>query len=107
MWHQYVGLVGDVLTFCGGLILSLDALSREQEFKRIQTLAETIKDPMLARVKFTKEGIQLKTEKDAELVYIRRSTKRAKWGTLVVTAGFVLLVFVRLAEILRPAEPGG
>jgi hypothetical protein len=97
----YLGLAGDTLTFLGGMILAINAIGKQKEFRKIQSTAAAVSDPLLAKVRFTSEGVSLTNHEDVELVFIRRSVKRAVWGTVVITLGFVCLLLARIYEILR------
>jgi hypothetical protein len=101
----YWGLVGDSLTFIGGMILAIDAIGRQKEFTKIQNTVAAVTDPLLANVKITKEGIYLtNNEKNVELVFIHRSVNRARWGSLLVAIGFVCLLVARIWEGLSPSH---
>ncbi len=96
-----LGFAGDTLTFAGGLILSLDALGREREFRKQKDWLATIKE--FKSVQLTRRGIRLLDEKSVELVFIRLSVHRSLWGTVLVTIGFVALLGSRVLEALAKA----
>ena len=76
-----LGFAGDTLTFVGGLILALDALGRDQEFRRQQQLWKAVVD------------------------LIRQSVRRAFWGAAILALGFVFLFASRSVEaVTRTAE---
>jgi hypothetical protein len=93
-----LGFVGDTLTFLGGLILSMDALGREREFRKQKDWVATIKE--FKGVELSRRGIRLLDENSVELVFIRLSVTRSIWGTVVVTLGFVALLASRILEAL-------
>ena len=97
----YLGLAGDTLTFVGGMILAIDAIGKQKEFRKIQSTAAAVNDPLLAKVRFTREGVSLTNHEDVELVFIHRSVKRAGWGSVIITFGFVCLLLARIYEILH------
>lgn len=98
-----LGFAGDTLTFFGGLILALDALGRDREFKKQQQLGEVVVD--LKGIELTKDGIKLTGDKSIEHVFIRQSVRRALWGTAIMALGFVLLLVSRSVEaVTRAAE---
>lgn len=97
----YLGLSGDTLTFVGGTILAIDAIGRQREFQKIQRTATAVSDPLLAKVKFTKEGVSLTSHDDVELVFIHRSVRRALFGSVLVALGFVCLLLARICEVLQ------
>jgi len=94
----YLGLGGDTLTFVGAMILAIDAVGRQKEFQKIQRTAATVRDPLLKKVKFTKDGISLTSHDDVELVFIHRSVKRALCGSVILALGFVCLLLARICE---------
>jgi len=93
-----LGFAGDILTFLGGLILSVDALGREREFRKQKDWVATIKE--FKGVELSRRGIRLLDENAVELVFIRLSVTRSIWGTVVVTLGFVALLASRILEVL-------
>jgi len=93
-----LGLIGDALTFTGGLILALDALRRETEFRRTKELKNAVES--LDGIKLTQNGIVLLNDKAVELVFIRQSVRRALWGAAILTLGFVFLLATRVIELI-------
>jgi hypothetical protein len=100
-----LGFTGDTLTFLGGLILSVDALGREREFRKQKDWVATIKE--FKGVELSRRGIRLLDENSVELVFIRLSVTRSIWGTVVVTLGFVALLVSRILEALAGAPGHG
>ena len=104
-----LGLIGDALTFTGGLILALDAVRRQREFRKTKQLQETVKS--LDGIKLTQDGISLLDDKAVELVFIRQSVRRAIYGAACLTIGFVFLLITRVVELIaqltehRPVSP--
>jgi hypothetical protein len=109
------GFLGDFLTFLGGLLLAIDAVLEERKLKRAREKTHkwenTIKSPVLANVTLTREGIQLKTKDNVELSLdismVRRSSRRAALGAVILTLGFISLFVSRClelkAEAIQPA----
>jgi|SRR5882724_5663115 len=98
-----LGLVGDALTFTGGLILALDALRREQEFRKTKELQKAVQS--LKGIKLTQDGITLVNDQDVDLVFIRQSVLRSLKGVVILTLGFVSLLAARILEVIaRLAE---
>jgi hypothetical protein len=98
-----LGFAGDTLTFVGGLILALDALGRDQEFRRQQQLWKAVVD--LKGIELVKYGIKLTSDKSIEHVFIRQSVRRAFWGAAILALGFVFLFASRSVEaVTRTAE---
>lgn len=93
-----LGFAGDTLTFLGGVILSVDALGREREYRKQKDWVQTIKE--FKGVELTRRGIRLLDENSVELVFIRLAVTRSIWGTAIVTLGFVALLGSRVLEAL-------
>ena len=95
-----LGFAGDSLTFVGGLILSLDALWRDWEFRKQKDLAGVVKQ--LKGIELTQDGIKLISGDAIERVFIRQSVRRALWGTILMTLGFIALLASRIVEAAGP-----
>jgi len=95
-----LGFLGDVLTFGGGIVLSWDALKRGKEFKQITGLQHAV--AKLAGLRLTSGGISIFDDNSTELLFIRKSVRRAKWGTLIITCGFLCLLASRIVEVFKP-----
>src|ERR1700690_1066011 len=93
-----LGFVGDICTFAGGVLLSIDALGKHREFTKLKNLTDAVKDPLLPKLNLTKAGISLKVKDDVKEVFIHRSVERALWGAVIVTIGFVFLIIARVFE---------
>jgi hypothetical protein len=104
-----LGLIGDALTFTGALILALDALRRQTEFRKTKQLQKAVES--LDGIKLTQDGIVLLNNESVELVLIRQSVKRALWGAGILTLGFIFLLATRIIELIAqltehlPANP--
>ena len=94
-----LGFAGELLTFAGGIILSLDALRRNREFTKTENLQTTVS--RLAGIELTMNGVRLLGDDAVELVFIKKSVRRALLGTLIVTSGFLCLLAARLADFLK------
>lgn len=94
-----LGFLGDLMTFGGGILLSWDALQRGKEFKSISGLQKAV--AKLAGINVTSGGITIFDNDSTELLFIRKSVRMAKWGTVIITAGFLCLLGSRIAEILK------
>jgi hypothetical protein len=93
-----LGLSGDILTFVGGLVLSIDALRRASEFKRTTDLQKTV--AALAGINLTQKGLYIFDDKSVELVFIRQSVRRAFWGIAIITSGFLCILATKIVESL-------
>ncbi|MFZ0821753.1 MAG: hypothetical protein WAM91_16940 [Candidatus Acidiferrales bacterium] len=95
------GLVGDLLTFVGGLMLTLDAAHKDEEFEKINNVAKALNSPWMARLKVDMEGIIITDEKDVQHAFIRRSARKAVWGCRILCIGFGLLLLSRALELMK------
>lgn len=87
-----VGVFGDSITFAGSLVLSLEALCKKTE--RISTER---KKKLLERTPYLKS----KTGENVSVEMIENKwdalwTLLAKWGIVILTAGFLVLLLGRL-----------
>jgi hypothetical protein len=94
-----LGLLGDLLTFGGGLVLSLDALQRAKDFKKTTALQQTV--AKLVGIKLTSGGLRIFDNDSTELVFIRKSVRKAMWGTVIITSGFLCLLASKIIEIFK------
>lgn len=94
-----VGLLGDALTFSGGLLLAWDAVQKENEFDRVKRVARALQSPSMARLHVELEGIVVSDEKDVERAFIRRSAHKAAWGCRILAAGFFVLIVTRILDV--------
>jgi len=101
MQTAVVGLIGDVLTLAGGLLLAHDAVGKEKDFEKIRNIAKVIQEPRLAKIRFVMEGVEISDESNVEKAFIRRSARTAKWGCFILVLGFALLVVSRVIEMFR------
>jgi hypothetical protein len=91
-----LGVVGDTLTFIGGAVLAWDAIRREREFQKRKDMVAGLQD--LKDINFVQNGIPLINEMAAELVFVRQSVRRSKWGAGILTLGFIFLLCTRIVE---------
>jgi len=94
-----LGFLGDALTFGGGILLSLDALKRGREFKTTKGLQKAVAN--LHGIELTSGGVRIFDDDSTELLFIRKSVRRAKWGTVIITSGFLCLLASRIVEVLK------
>ena len=94
-----LGFLGDVLTFGGGIVLSWDALKRGKEFKKTKGLQEAV--ARLAGIDLRSGGVKIFDDDSTELLFIKKSVRRAKWGTVIITSGFLCLLASRIVETLK------
>lgn len=96
-----IGLFGDLLTFSGGLLLAVDVAQKERDFAQIKNIASAVKDPWMARIKVEMEGVILADDKDVERAFIHRSARKAVWGCVFLSCGFLFLLSVRVLEFWK------
>jgi len=97
----WFGFAGDFLTFLGGVTLAIDALREERKLNKIKAWVATVQSPALAKVVITRKGVELHSQEDVELTFLRQSFKRALVGTLILTSGFVCLFIARVFELTK------
>jgi hypothetical protein len=93
-----LGLIGDFLAFTGGLVLTLDAVSKEREFRRIKKITSVINSPSLARLKVDLSGVVITNQDDVETAFVRNSAQKAIRGAALLTIGFLLIIAGRILE---------
>ena len=99
--HLLLGLPFDVLSFAGGVILTLDALNKEREFKKIKKISRVVTSAGFQTLTVEVEGEVVKGEQDVEVTFLRRSVRWARIGFGFVATGFLFLMASRMAEILE------
>jgi hypothetical protein len=96
-----VGLMGDVLTFVGAGILALEAFSAEKELRKRRgseimiSSGDLQETGMMVRI----GDHRVKTLGELEELLVHSRAVRGRWGLLLVTLGFLLLVAHRLLEL--------
>ena len=103
--ESWFGFLGDFLTFLGGIVLAFDAVREERKFRKLGEWVKTIEAPELKGVLLTFQGVKLKSGKDVELAFIRKSAKLALAGAIILTVGFLCLFVSRCLEP-KSAEHG-
>ncbi|SRR5216683_4802489 len=93
-----LGLIGDLFAFTGALLLTLDALSKEYEFRRIKRITSALKSQNLAKLKLEVGGVVLTDENDVEAVFVRNSAKKAIIGSVLLGIGFFLIIVGRILD---------
>jgi len=96
----WLGLIGDTVTFIGGIILAVEAARQHEQFLKIQQMASTLTSPELVHLKVEVGGVLITDHKDIERAYIRHSARRALAGAVGMAIGFGFLFLTRWAEIL-------
>jgi hypothetical protein len=97
----WLGFTGDALTFAGGITLAIDALRQEQTLRKRRAWLQAIEDPELKGIVLTLDGIKIRTGRDIELSFTRKSKKLAFLGAAILTIGFLCLFVSRYLEIFQ------
>jgi len=103
-WAPVVGLVGDSLTFLGGLCLAREAILKGRESEGVKKIVKTLKNPHLAKFKVEMDGLRISDPESIETVFVHRNVKWAKAGAALLSIGFLLLLSLRISELVRPSE---
>ena len=98
-----VGLIGDIITFIGAVILALDALQSRRDYEKREQIRENLLDPdtRAAQVGVAIEGRVVMTLKDMELIAKDKTFRRAVLGFSILCAGLFFLICSRLMEIYK------
>lgn len=99
-WGPMLGLAGDALTVCGGLLLAWDTVQKDREVRQVKNTARAIESPLLKGLPIEIDGVLVVCESDVERAFIRRSARKAAWGCVLLAAGFILLFATRLIEMV-------
>jgi hypothetical protein len=92
-----LGIVGDALNLIGAIILILNEIGRERDYRDAGTAAKVL--AKMTDIHFeSKEGSRLANFTDLVLQILRREKKRAVAGLIVLFGGFVLQLLSRVWE---------
>ncbi len=97
--HVWIGMSGDVFTFLGGAILSLDAVNQYKEAQKKARVIRTLSQPGFDKLKIEIAGEPIETELDITLAFIRRSARVARYGFGILSLGCLLLIASRIVEL--------
>lgn len=95
---RLLGFIGDGATFFSGLLLSWDAIRAETEFVQESQIKGGLAHPVMHGVPASLGNTPVASGRDVEKVFRRRASTKAKWGTALLTLGFLLLFVSRLLE---------
>lgn len=90
--HKGLGILGDSLTFLGGLLLAIEALWKRTERISIATVRTTARYFVQAE---DKAGNKINPEKTEEN-WVNRWHHFAQAGAVAMAAGFLVLLLVRI-----------
>jgi|HubBroStandDraft_6_1064221.scaffolds.fasta_scaffold2340950_1 hypothetical protein len=105
-WGPAVGLLGDLLTFTGGILLAWDVVQKERELQEIARVTSALKLPGMIGLNIEYRGVLIKSEIDIVHAFIRRSARKAAWGCVFLAFGFLLLLVSRIIELGGPSVSG-
>jgi hypothetical protein len=97
---QILGLVGDVITFSGGLVLAIKEAGEEKRARERVGVANALENfPNLKKLTILIDETLIRNESDIEVAIASRASQRARWGGGLIAAGFVFLFVARVLEI--------
>lgn len=92
-------LVGSILSFAGGVVLTVDAFLVRYNIRVEEgalEILEGLEEKQASRVLTDEKGVPLNSEARLRLWLSRASLRRAQVGFVLMTAGFLLDLFSRL-----------
>lgn len=95
-----VGLLGSVITFCGGALLSIDSVLVARHLrtqKGGEALLRGLERHGVRGILVDDKGSPLVTPTQLQLWLLRGPQNRAIFGFLLVTSGFLLEIMSRIA----------
>ena len=95
---RLLGYLGDGVTFFSGILLSWDAMRSESEFVEATRIMEGMKHPVMQGIKVKLDQMIVTNEKGVERVFRRRASRKAIYGSILLTVGFLLLLGSRVSE---------
>jgi hypothetical protein len=95
---RLLGYFGDGVTFVSGIFLAWDAIRSESEFVEATKILEGMKHPVMHGVKVKLDQMIITNEKGVERVFRRRASRKAIYGSILLTLGFMLLLGARISE---------
>ena len=98
---RLLGFAGDGITFLSGVLLSWDAMRSESEFVEATQIVEGMKHPVMENVTVKLDKMIVINDQGVERVFRRRASRKAIIGTVMLSAGFLLLLGSRILEPAR------
>jgi|ERR1700690_2804147 len=95
---RLLGFAGDAITFLSGVLLSWDAMRSESEFVEATQIVEGMKHPVMENVTVKLDKMIVINDQGVERVFRRRASRKAIIGTIMLSAGFLLLLGSRILE---------
>jgi len=104
MTAQVVGLLGDVTTFIGAILLALREAGEGKAVLERMGISNILGDLKLRKLTIQIDDMVINDEGQAEIAIARRRSKRARTGAWLIVGGFVLLTIARALEIIRSSH---
>jgi hypothetical protein len=98
-----IGLLADLTTFAGAVVLANEALFREPDRKRLESFKRGI-ELLISIGNPTIEGEEVTSTETADIRELRRFVRNAKWGIGLLATGFLFQVVnrgIEIAEAIR------
>jgi hypothetical protein len=96
-----VGLLGDLTTLSGGIVLAWDAVTKEREFSHVRSVNAMRESKPMGGITFDENGVILTDKDDVARAVIRQTAHQAVWGCGILVGGFGLLLASRVLEMLK------
>jgi hypothetical protein len=96
----WLGTAGDVITFLASVLLAYDAIHQAAQFKEVQAMTKVVEAHELRMIRIKVKGMVAKDHDAVEYAYVRRSSGRALWGTIILGIGFGFLLAGRIVEMV-------
>jgi hypothetical protein len=98
---DWTGIIGDFLTFVGGIILARDAILAVGHFSKEENTLNTVEKLGRQVPLESKDKHPLQNSDDVRRMYLRLLAKGARRGALVLAVGYLFLLVTRVLEILE------
>ncbi len=96
-----LGGIGDFLTVVAGGFLAWDAVRGEKHFARMQNITSAMQHPTMRGVLVEIDGNAIRGPEDVERIFVKRTSRNAKIGFVLLLVGFAFLFGCRMTEIIE------
>jgi hypothetical protein len=96
--RPWLGTIGDTITLLASVMLAYDQIHEAAQRKQVQKMTNVVEADELKKIRIKVEGVVAKDHEEVEYAYVRRSSRRALWGTIILCVGFLFLLLGRIAE---------
>lgn len=101
MAAQIIGLVGDVVTFSGAIVLAIREAGEGQRAIEVEGTTKVLsKYPEMQKLTIQIDEVIVRDEGDVEIGVAGRSSRRARLGAGIIAVGFLFLLVSRALEML-------